>query len=613
MNRVAVVGQHILTAEPTASSKPLRYDIIIRNGTVFDGLRTPRFVSDVGIRDGRIATIGRIAAGTACNREIDATGLNVAPGFVDLHTHYDSQIFWDPYCTLSGWHGVTSVVIGNCGFGFAPCKPEDRVRAMKSMERNEAVPYEAMAQGMPWDWVSFPEFLDSVEKTPKGVNVLSYVGLCPVMGYVMGLENAKSRRATEEEMAQMLAIMREAMDSGACGFSVQMFGEASVQRDYDGTPMITDLMHKDDLLAFATELGKIGRGFIQCTGPTPKLTEKLAEASGRPVVYNIVAAGVDQHGTPIEDYKRLLTWLEAANARGNRIFGQALTVDVGFTFTFEHWNLFDSSVLWRNTTLGTPEERIAKMKDPKNRRLLVDEYDSGKAPIAGGGTEDAAQAGGEGLSELVFERAEKGSMRKWEGMRLKEIAQQQGKHVIETLLDLAVEDELKSEWKTPTRHVDVEAVKEIARSPYTIPGLSDGGAHTKFSTIGGYPTEFLAKLCRDNDCMDLEEAHWRLAKYPAQAAGLLDRGHLAEGMPADVVVYDYKNLEKCEEEKVYDFPGGEWRRIRRAKGYKFTIVNGEITFEGQECTGATPGHLLRHGSSVTALPHQKHQVQVAAA
>lgn len=340
--------------------------------------------------------------------------------------------------------------------------------------------------------------------------------------------------------------------------------------------------------------------------PGPKLTEKMAAASGRPVIYNIIAAGVDQHGTPIENYKDLLHWLRVANQeKGLRIFGQALTVDVGFTFTFEHWNLFDSSKLWRDATIGSVAERKAKMSDPETRRLLVEEYNAGKAPIAGGGTEEAGQVGGEGMAQLIFEKAEKETLRKWEGMKLKEIAQARGQHVVECLLDLVVEDELLSEWKTPTRHVDVEAVKEIARHPYTIPGLSDGGAHTKFSTIGGYPTEFLAKLCRDNDCMDLEEAHWRLAKYPAQAAGLLDRGHLAEGMPADIVIYDYQNLRTLDEEKVFDFPGGEWRRIRKAEGYKFTMVNGEITFEGQQCTGATSGHLLRHGSSATAMPYNR--------
>ena len=178
-----------------------KYDTVIKNGTIIDGLRTPRFLADIGITDGRIECIGRIET-TEGRETIDAEGLIVAPGHVDLHTHYDSQIFWDPYCTISGWHGVTSVVIGNCGFGFAPCKKSDQDRAMLTMSRNEAVPLETMQEGMPWDWETYPEFLDSLEKTPKGVNILSYLPLNPLMMYVMGLDAAKNRPATAEELAK---------------------------------------------------------------------------------------------------------------------------------------------------------------------------------------------------------------------------------------------------------------------------------------------------------------------------------------------------------------------------------------------------------------------------
>lgn len=596
MRRVEVLAQQCCAAKPS----PPHYDIIIRNGTIYDGLRTPRFISDIGIRGGVIATIGRMDEHATCGKEIDATGLNVCPGFIDLHTHYDSQLFWDPYCTISGWHGVTSVVIGNCGFGFAPCRPQDRIRAMQSMERNEAVPYEAMAAGMPWDWETFPEFLDSVERTPKGVNVLTYLGLNPLMAYVMGLDSAKTRRPTEEEMTRMLALMREAMDSGACGFSVQRLGEASIQRDFDGTPMITDLMSREDLLRFSREMRGIGRGFIQCTGPSLNLTEEMAKVSGCPIIYNLVAVGADQHGVPTDGHLKTLAWLESANReKGLRILGQALTVEAGFTFTFEHWNLFDTSELWRDVTLGNPAERMAKMQDPKRRRALVEEYDAGKGPLPGGGVEDQSvnATGVEGIATLIYEKAEKKDLRKFEGMKLKDIAEARGQHVVECLLDVAVEDNLKGEWTTPDTQRDFTGLKQIAQAPYTIPGLSDGGAHTKFSTIGRYTTEFLANLVRDLDFMSLEEAHWRLSKYPAQAAGILDRGHLAVGMPADVLVYDYKNLRFGADEKVFDFPGGEWRRVRRAEGYLYTIVNGEVTFEGQRCTGATPGQLLRHGSA----------------
>lgn len=584
----------------------LHYDIIIRNGTIFDGLRTPHFLSDIGVRGGLIVSIGRISKDATCDKEIDATGLHVAPGFVDLHTHYDSQVFWDPYCSLSGWHGCTSVVIGNCGFGFAPCKPADRDRAMLSMERNEAIAYKCMKAGMPWDWTTFPEFLDSLERIPKGVNLLSYVGLSPLMIYVMGMEAAKSRAATEEEMNRMCELLTEAMHHGACGFSVQLAGEDSAQRDYDGTPMVTDLMKTKDLRRFCTELGKLGRGFIQCTGPSPALSEKMAVASGRPIIWNLVCAGIDQHGTAVEGHEQILSWLEDCNRKkGLRIIGQALTIDAEFKLTFEHWNLFDSSPIWRVVTQGTPAERAKKMADPEWRQKLVQEYDDGKAPTLGGGTEETVTAGaGDGIHTMVLEEAQKESLRKYEGMLLGDIAKERKQHVVTCLLDLVLEDDLKSQWNSSPKPTPLQSLKEIATSPFTIPGLSDGGAHAKFNPGNFYTTSFITEVCRKHNMMDLEEAHWKLSKYPAQAAGLFDRGHLAEGMPADIIVYDYLNLKlENKGEVAYDLPGGDWRRVVRPEGYHYTIVNGEITFEGNTCTGATPGKLLRHGSAFAEPVH----------
>ena len=236
----------------------MQFDVVIRNGTLIDGRRTPRYKADVGVRDGRVASIGRIPPGSAA-RELDASGLIVAPGVVDLHTHYDSQIFWDPWCAISGQHGVTSVVVGNCGFAFAPVRPEDRERAMLTMSRNEAVPLECMQQGMPWDWTTYPEFLDSLERTPKGVNVVSYVGLNPLMVWITGsVEAAKGRPLSAAERAEAERLLSEAMDAGACGWSAQISGVDAVQRDYDGTPMVTDLMSKDDVAFFAQLLGRAG-------------------------------------------------------------------------------------------------------------------------------------------------------------------------------------------------------------------------------------------------------------------------------------------------------------------------------------------------------------------
>ena len=576
------------------------FDTIIRGGTVIDGLRTPRYRADVGIRDGRIASIGRIAR-TEGARVLDADGLVVAPGFVDLHTHYDSQVYWDPWCSISGWHGVTSVVIGNCGFGFAPVRPADRDRAMLTMARNEAVPLEAMREGMAWDWETYPEFLDSLERTPKGVNLLSYVGLNPLMSYVMGLEAAKSRPATEAERGEMGRLFGEALDAGACGFSVQLGGEDSVQRDYDGTPMITDRMSRDDLLAFAAVMADKGRGFTQISGPF-EAAEQVAEVSGRPVIWNLLAPATDQHGQATPPHRLMIGKLDEANARGLRIFAQALTVDVGFEFSLEDWNLFDSSPVWREVTVGAPHERMSKMRDPERRRALREEYDAGHGPIAGGGTEAAMKAAGgganvSGIAQLTVEEVENPGLKAYVGLGLAEIARDEGKHIIDAFLDLSLADDLRATFVTPPRPTDPRAMAEVANSSVAIPGVSDGGAHTKFITLGAYPTEFLARWVRDAGIMDLEQAHWRLSAYPALAAGFRDRGCIREGAPADVVVYDHDNLRMSPVEKAWDFPAGAWRRVRRAEGYRWTLVNGEVTFEDGACTGATPGRLLRHGAA----------------
>ena len=560
-----------------------RYDLLLKGGVILDGARTPRFTGDVAIADGRIAGIGRIAEREAA-RVFDARELIVAPGFVDLHTHYDSQVFWDPYCTLSGWHGVTSVVIGNCGFGFAPVKPEHRERAMLTMERNEAVRMSTMAAGMPWDWETYPEFLDSIERTPKGLNMLSYVGLNPLMSYVMGQEAAKERPATDEERAEMCRLLSEALDAGGCGISAQRLGPKTVQRDYDGTAMITDTMSPDDLLAFAGVLREKGRGIIQLLGEEPELTERLCEVSGRPVIWNAVVLTADQHGVTHGRYKDLLKWFDEANRRGNRIFGQTVTAQNNYEFSLDHWNLFDTISAWRNMTLGTPEERMRKMRDPDLRKALRDGYRPGPLGSLTNAIPDLTI--GESFSEET---------RSLEGLTVGEVAELQNKHVIDVMLDTALAGDLRTQFITPPQQIDMEAMRELANSPFSLPGISDGGAHMKFMTTGRYPTEFLTYLVRENDIMDLEQAHWRLSGYPAMAAGFTDRGVLREGAPADLIVYDYDGLNLLPTERLHDFPAGDWRLSQKAAGYRLTVVNGEITFEDGECTGATPGLLLRHG------------------
>jgi N-acyl-D-amino-acid deacylase len=576
----------------------MEYDLVIRNGTVVDGTRLPRFRADVGIKDGRIKKIGRIAGGEA-KRELDAKDCIVAPGFVDLHTHYDAQIHWDPYCTISGWHGVTSLVLGNCGFGFAPVKPADRERCLLMMTRTEQIPYESMKQGMKWRWETFPEWLDNLQRLPKGVNVVSYVPVSPLMVYVMGLEAAKSRPATPAERKEMQRLLNEAMDAGACGFSIQRLGRHSVQADVDGTPMPTDCMADEDVLALAEVLRDRDEGFIQITqaqdgdpvhesadarGHDRKFLERLAEVAQRPILHNIVVALDD---TP-DFHLKEQAWVRDCNARGLRIFGQGVNVRTWFNFTLEHWNLYDSSPAWNEATQGTVEEKLQKLSDPDTRKRMRDEYAMLESIGHGSIPENLTVVAAPGYPELA----------KYIGRRIGEIAKETGKHPNDAMVDIAVEGGLKVEFRTDSAtSVNAELVGPLMNDPYTIPGVSDGGAHTKFFSGGSYTTDFLTWLVRDTGKVSLEEAHYHLSYLPAQAAGFVDRGYLREGAPADVVVYDLKNLKRTPEwefEVVTDLPAHEWRRIQRSEGYRWTIVNGQITFEDGKCTGATPGVLLRN-------------------
>jgi len=570
---------------------PKKFDRIIKGGTIIDGLRTPRFVSDIGISEGRIAYIGSIRHADGAE-VIDAKNLIVAPGFIDLHTHYDSQLFWDPYCSISGWHGVTSVVIGNCGFAFAPCHKRDQDRCMLTMARNEAVPLQTMKAGMPWDWETIPEFLNSVERVPKGVNILSYVGLNPLMMYVMGLDAAKSRPATKAERSRMRELFIEALDAGACGFSAQFTGTGNIQRDYDGTPMITDTMSFEDLAMFAEVLRERGEGFIQIACDL-ETAGKLADISGRPVVWNILTVTTDQHGARALAHRPVLEWLNSANASGLRVYAQTMTMNVGLSFTMEDWNLFDTDPLWRDATLGTREEKLVRFKDAAIRRALRESYDAGNGPIAG----STEAAGTESIECLHIVETRTAEFAKYNGYTLGELAASQGKHVVDAFLDLVVAEDLKTQFETPPTKYNVDAMRDIVRAPHAIPGTSDGGAHTKFLVQGSYPTVYIAEMVREHKMIDLEEAHWRLSTLPAMAAGLRDRGVLREGMPADILIYDFDQLDVLPQEVAHDYPANEWRRVQRAKGYRYIIVNGETTFINDVCTGATPGLLLRHGEA----------------
>jgi N-acyl-D-aspartate/D-glutamate deacylase/nitrite reductase/ring-hydroxylating ferredoxin subunit len=564
---------------------------------------------------------------------------------------------------------------------------------MLSMTRNEAIPYDAMKEGMPWNWVTFPDFIDALTKTPKGVNCLTYVPLTPLYAWVMGWDEAKSRRPTEEELQEMVRLINEAMDAGACGWSAQVLGVNSVQRDYDGTPMITDMLSDHEVLTFAQVLRDRDEGFIELayqeTGEegrplgeeTRLFFEKVAEVANRPVLYQAVAP----NAVHPEQHRERVRWLESCAERGLPVYGQGATRRGGFELTFEDWNLFDDTPAWREVTLGTKEERKAKMQSTDMRNQLKEEWDSGTRPTTvipgsvgsiqvmtrkvkidiGAETEFARlpakvtaagadyflvntrdgykllsmvcphQGGCVGSDDGKFVCDTHGYEYEHDGgrcttspdLRLKsfvvnvvdgrmialapdetetsspqagqtvqQIADEQGKHVIDALLDICVEDDLATEFFADTQGRDqAQFTAEVLDSNHIVAGVSDGGAHVKFLTAGIYPTDMLTWLVRDEKVISLEDAHFKLSYLPAHFGGFKDRGAIKEGSPADIVVYDLNKLEVLPSEIAEDLPGGEWRRIQKAKGYNWIMVNGEVTFEEGEATGAMPGRLLRNG------------------
>jgi len=577
-----------------------QFDTIIKGGTIVDGTRVPRYRADLGIKNGKIAKIGRLNSSDA-TKVVDASGLIVAPGFIDLHTHYDAQLHWDPYCSIGSWHGVTSVTIGNCGFGFAPLRPQDADRAMLALSRTEAIPLEPMRVSMKVDWETFPQYMDRLSHMPLGINISHLFPIAPAVAYVMGgFDEAKKRFPNEKEMATIIRLYHEAVDAGAAGWSAQRLvpeGRVSVQRDYDGTPMITDILPDSFYHTMAQAMADKGDGCIQFTqsGASEssfgieddfRFLEKMTETSGRPLLYNAILIS-DKHP---ESHKAQLNWVEAANARGVRIFGQAVTARAPVRMTLEDWNLFDSVPAWKNATLGTVEERKAKMSRPELRAEMRADYDAG-------GMETLNIVFGE-FHKFIARKVRNTDLKlKYEGMSVEQIAEKEGKHVIDAMLDLSVADDLRTEWAGPVANANIQGYKDLMNSPYTMPGVSDGGAHVKFITPAIYPTEVLSWLVRETGILSLEEAHFRLSGLMAWAAGFKDRGTLREGMAADIVMYDPNTVNSRPSEILYDLPANEWRRVQKADGYRHIMVNGVETFQDGNCTGATPGTLLRNGAA----------------
>ena len=553
------------------------FDTVIRGGTIVDGTRVPRYKADIGITDGKIAKIGRLASHDA-TKVIDAGGLIVAPGFIDLHTHYDAQVHWDPYCSIGGWHGVTSVTIGNCGFGFAPVHGKDFERALLSLSRNEAIPLEPMKVSMKPDWETFPEWMDHLDRLPLGINLSQLVPITPLVAYAMGgFAEAKKRLPNAKGSPELRCnyFMKPCAPAPLAGGRNALFPEssASVQRDYDGTPMISDVLSDEFYLTMAEALGEYEIGFIELTQSSATADDEgigmvrdmnfntqLAEQSGHSVIYNAPRR-------PRTDGRTAPRPTQMAGRYGGKrdsgIWPGGQRSAPRSPINFKDWNLFDDNETWRAATLGTVEEKRTKLANPDMRKAMRAEYDAGTP------TRDFIF--GE-LHKFVATKIKNPELReKYLNLSVEEIAKRDNKHVIDAILDISVADNLETEWLGPVVNGNAQIHKEMMSSPVAIPGASDGGAHIKFLTLGVYPTDMLTWLVRDTHALTLEEAHFRLSALPAWAAQFKDRGTLREGLAADIVIYDLPNLKLLPIEVAHDLPAGEWRRIQKAEGYRHIL------------------------------------------
>ena len=559
------------------------YDLVIRNGTIVDGSGVPRYKADLAVKDGRVAKIsGRIAAGGA--KEIDASGCIVAPGAIDLHTHYDAQLNWDPYATLSGWFGVTSLTIGQCGFGFAPTRPDDRDLNMRMMNRIEAIPLESMRIGMRWDWETFPQYLESLDSQGLGVNVGALVPFSPVRGYVLGMIPSRERTSvTEAELNQMKQIMYDGMKAGAFGISADKNME---DRPEDGSFLPSHVASDQEFLAMAEVMGQFGVGHIGWTiglghsedslNDQRKLLAEMARISGRPLHLD----GGNAAGSE---------WFDSVRAEGLPVILQEVCMSVEAEFTLAEYNLFDYMPHWVNPLVGTPEERAAKLRDPDVRAGMKEDLlqrPSSQVAMSDDRTD---------WTKFKVLQVAQPRNYKYEGMSIAQIADLENKHPLDAMLDLALDEELQTEFSHLLAFGDQEALEKSIKNPNAHISVSDGGAHTRYLTVSTWPVYFLTHWIRDKQIMTLEQAHQKMSAFPAWFADFKDRGTLRTGAWADIMVYNMDELGFLHEKPIFDtdFPGGERRLIQRATGLRYTIVNGGITFDGNDCTGALPGKLLR--------------------
>ncbi len=545
----------------------MAYDVVIRGGTIVDGTGSEPYTGDLAIKDGFIAAIGEVEG--EATQEIDATGHMVTPGFIDIHTHLDAQIGWDPDMTPVSWHGVTTALIGNCGVTFAPCKPEDRDLLAGIMETVEDIPKAAILSGLSWDWEQYGDYLDSIDRLGTAVNVAGLVGHCAVRYYVMG-DRSVDGQPTPEEKKQMAEIVGQAIDRGAFGFSTNRY-EPHVGPD--GRCIPGTFAKVDELVEIAEEVGQ-RNALMQAVGADFEILKAIADTADSRVLFSYGTGS--QEGAGSLSAARLDELCEGRNITAiSHVRGS------GFMFGLQS-NLPVKGETWQSVTELDLDGRLAAINNPETAAKMVEEA---KRPKSCRIPMDQVFYLGSGETPDYANK-----------QNLKASADEAGEHWSETLLRLSRESNGKALFNFRMFSASLKEQADLFKSKNIYPGLGDAGAHVSQIMDAGWSSFVLSHWYRDSGIFTINEAIQKMTSGPARVLGLEDRGELKVGMRADVNVFDATSVAELQPELVHDFPHGAPRYIQKATGFKTTIVNGEISLVDGELTGVRAGVVLRHSA-----------------
>ena len=562
------------------------YDLIVKGGRVYDGSGMPSYQADVAIQHGRIAEIGRLNGNA--RRTLNADGLAVAPGFIDPHTHLDAQLFWDPLGTSSCYHGVTSVIVGNCGLSLAPAKPENRDAVIKSFVRVEAISRRVLEQGVEWKWQTTGEYLGALGSR-LGINAAALIGHIAVRHYVMG-EDAVERKASTEEIARMKDLVWQGMDAGAVGFSTNQ-NPRHIREDKK--PVASRLASDEELGCLLDVLGERNSGVVQLSGGGADARGRIAYAAGmarrtgRPVLWQSI-----NHSWTRPDFWRemLVNTQKVFHDEGLPIYAMTQAKPFENRYTLLDAQCFDEFPTWKAAMFSPVEVRRQMFADPSVRTKLRAEAIEDQSPSVFPRRWDV----------IFIDRVNLEKNKPLERKSVAEAAKMQNKDGLDFFLDLSLEEDLQARFVHINTQGDPNAVCEILKHPAVMIGQSDAGAHMGYDARFGYSTAFLGRWVRDHSIMSLEAAVHKLTFRVASIFGLADRGLLRPGLAADIVVFDPATVNTMEPEYVKDLPGNETRMIQNAAGVPHTIVNGELVIENGAPTGALPGKVLRPSAWASA-------------